>query len=156
MLKALTNEQRSRLEMIANDEFAIRQREVSRLKQEALEKWIKENTAKAEKNPLVKEFSKAYKLSQELGRKLRTKGISVSFVKAPNSYEPTVSLIRPSDYRSDGAASYPGLKEQTDKTKIDQDAFTRAKNEVMSVIWSMEKPFNECVKLIKDKVSKIK
>lgn len=152
----LTNDQRARLEQIARDEFAIRRREVSEQKTTDYNKWKDSEIKKMESSTLAKEYVKLRKQLDATIDKVSAKGFSIDMANG----KPHCGLRESMGYVSPGSSrklnQHPKVSEMKKKAQVDNDAFTRAMNEVLSVIWSMEQPFTACVRLIKDKVNAIK
>lgn len=152
-MKELTNDQRSKLEQIARDEFDIRKRELIALKTNEFSKWMEEENDKMKRSPMVKRYFRLRKEMNDILDKIVELGFSIG-----NDGE-TVIMLKHESWRgttNKKMGPHPKFEEMEKKTMIDKDAFTRALNEVLSVIWSMEKPFSECIKLIKEEVKKIK
>lgn len=151
----LSNEQRARLEQIANDEFAIKRNEVARAKMDEFNKWKDAEIKKMENSSLAKEYVKLRKQLDTTIDKICAKGFSVDMVngKAHCAIRESGGY---SGVQSRKINKHPKYDQMYKKAAVDNDAFTRAKNEVLSVIWSMEQPFSTCVKLIRDKVKSIR
>lgn len=152
MLKALSNEQRTKLEQITNDEFRIKQEEINKTKRLEFEDWKQKEIKKVENNKLVKEYVKTQEKAKKQFKELINKGISIGFPNSENN-KFTVCLLTET---YGNHTTYPGIIEKLESAKVDYNAFTRAKNEVLSIIWSMEQPFEQCVKLIQNKVNSLK
>ena len=154
MQKELSNDQRARLEQIARDEFRMKQNDISSEKSKAYQSWTKAEEAKVMKTKLFKDYMKAKNLSDRLYITGQKKGFNMMFKDSMNgSYKPCVQL-QTDGYR--GQAVYPGIKAQIEKTRANPNGYTRALNEVLAVIWSMEKPFRDCIALINKTVKAIK
>ena len=149
--KELSNDQRARLEQIAKDEFSIRQRELDITKQKTLNDWMAQEKSRMKKNPLVKQYLKLVNQTTAVQRQLNQKGFSIT----TNGHGEADLFMLTSNYGN----PHNNIKAYLAKTKacrIDRDVFTRGLNKVLSVIWSMEQPFSECIKLIEAEVKKIK
>ena len=153
MMKQLSNEQRARLEQIAESEFHIRWQELGNAKNKEYDAWYKAQITKAENDPLVKKLAKAFNEFNKIENAVLKKGINVSL--NIGSTKPTNVRLMENTMSND----YPGIREKRKAAGITQEqsnAYTRAKNETMAVIWSMEQSFDACLKLIKASVAKIK
>jgi len=155
MQKELSNDQRARLEQIARDEFRIKQSEVSAERNKAYQSWCEAEKAKVLKSKLFKDYIKARKTTDRLYDQGIKKGFSMMAKDRIGSNPSTPCVTLHSDGYG-GKPMYPGIKAQLEKTKNNPNGYTRALNEVLSVIWSMEKPFKECMALIHKTVKSIK
>ena len=156
MNKELSDDQRSRLEQIARDEFNIKQREISLKKQNELNEYVKKENAKIIKSDLAKKYLKLETELNKLKTQLQNKGFFINHSRLNGDYCLTTTIRLSTDtYSQENKKDSPYLiKYKT--AKINNDLFTRSLNKVLSVIWSMEKPFSECIKLIESEVKKIK
>lgn len=150
----LSNDQRARLEQITHDEFAIKMRELQNKKNEDYRKWVDAEIKKMETSELAKKYIKLRKELDSIIDKIANKGFTVDNVEG----KARCTLRESSGYGINNRKfpNHPQVEEMKKRARIDNDAFTRAKNEVLSVIWSMEQPFTACVNLIKNKVNSIK
>lgn len=158
-MKNLSNDQRSRLEQITHDEFQIRAREIQATKKKEHDDWLQKEKEKIMKSPEVKKLKNLYSEADKIKNKLRDKGITICTDQG-NAVSIGLNNSRGmTNYvgRQPGQLGiYKNYPEMLERTKVDHDAITRGRNEVLAVIWSMEKSFDACVKLIKEKVNKIK
>jgi hypothetical protein len=148
--KELSNDQRSRLEQIAHDEFSIRQREIQTEKQKALHEWQKAEVAKAKNSEAMKKYIKLRNESLAIVKKFNKAGFSISMNNNGN-----VDMHMITSSYSGETTAHPQFKARAEASNMNQDQFTRALNKVLSIIWSMEKPFSECIELINSEVKKL-
>lgn len=151
MQKELNNDQRSRLENIARDEFSMRQNEIHTEKMDALKFWKEKEINSFSKTALFKELVSSRKKYKSALKKINLKGFSISPVDLPIMNESNYSGIS-----DEIKIVHPQFNAQRAKTKQNPNEWRRALNEVLSVIWSMEKTFDACMSLIHKSVSKIK
>jgi len=159
--KALNNEQRTRLENIARDEFRFKESELVKAKQSVLNKWKETELAKINKDPLLKKYIAAGKERDKIVEVLSNKGYCVSNFNG--NQDAKIIFSNSGDYRYDPAtgknvqqSKHVKFEEMTEAAAVSRDVFTRAMNKVLAVIWSMEQSFTECLKLIETEVKKIK
>jgi len=150
-MKTLNNEQRIQLQKLADSEFDIRRRELVNASKTNVDDWIMNELTKINKESKLVRLKAIKKEESDIYEHYHDRGINLNNYKATglsvgckNGYD--------SIYHS---KPYKGYQETQDKLGFKQDAFERAKNSVLAIIWSMEKPFDECMKLIKDTVNKL-
>ena len=151
MQKELSNDQRSRLEQIARDEFQMRQSEVYKEKKETFLSWKRNEIKTFSKLAMAKEALAAQKKYFNLKQRIDKKGFSISADGLFTINETNYSGV--SDIKK---SVHPKFADERAKTNQDPNEWRRALNEVLSVIWSMEKTFEACMSLIHKSVSKIK
>lgn len=152
-MKLLSNEQRSRLEQIAESEFQIKWKEMCSARQKVFDDWYSAELAKVKRMPLIAKADKAFKEFKKLEAQITNHGIQVSF--NAGNHKPTIRLINDS-YDNRNYGKFKEMRNKAAITTEDSNAFTRAKNETLAIIWSMEQSFEACMKLIKQSVAKIK
>jgi hypothetical protein len=151
MNKELSNDQRARLEQIARDEFNIRQREVSITKRKVFDDWKAKECKRVEQSALVKRYAKLSQEMTTIRKRLNNAGFSIDCSDGRGNVK--VSMFT-STYG--GSVTIKGFQTRYQASIINNDSFTRGLNKVLAIIWSMERPFSECIKLIQAEVKKIK
>jgi len=153
-LRALTEEQRKRLEKITLEEFDIRRRELSDKKLKAFDAWRVGDIKEMKNTPLFKKFIKA---SNELER-LRGLFLSKGYYASRGDDLKDSFYLEHVTYTARNGRSckqHARYMIESAKTKPEKDKFTRAQNQVLAKIWSMEMPFDECIRLINEKASEL-
>lgn len=151
MNKELSNEQRTRLEKIAKDEFRMKKEEIETEKRNALNDWMDKEEEKILKTKECKELITLEKRKKELYKKIEKMGFQ------SNNLGPKIKFLMSTNRNCySNKKIHPEWKKRQMDAKMNDNKYTRNLNEVLAVIWSMEKPFSECMKLIKQKAKLIK
>jgi hypothetical protein len=154
-MKQLSNEQRVRLEQITHNEFSIRKNELTNAKNKEYTDWIAQEQKKMADSLLFKTYLKINTELERVKKQIKKRGFNVAMVNGRLG----ITINTNGTYSINGtdmSTVHPKCKEMLKKTYINQNDFTRGLNEVLAVIWSMEKPFSECLSLIKAKIKTIK
>ncbi len=157
-MKTLTNDQRQRLEQIANDEFRMRENEISTKKNKIFMDWQRAETDKVRKAADVKNIVTMTNKIKAIQAKYSKQGFSIATPTRTNDM--SISIAEYSSVDNYGSRppvkAHPKYNTMKAASRVNRDEFLRARNKVMTAIWSMEKPFAACVKLIEASVNKIK
>jgi hypothetical protein len=152
--KELSNDQRTRLEQIAKDEFNIRRREIGDQKSQAFNSWIKSECDKMKKSAMAKKYEKLLKEQTAIKHWFYKMGFVIN-INMDGSF--TLHMATSNGFSEQSKQRiHPKYAEKQKANQVNQDVFTRGLNKVLSVIWSMEKPFSECIALINEEVKNIK
>jgi hypothetical protein len=132
----------------------MRRSEVVNEKQKEFDDWKKAESDKMKASPLVKKYDKLRKDLRKIAKQIESKGFYVCYDDINMSL--SMKNYDERDSRTgEFKPAHPLIKAKQDKAKVNVNEFTRGLNEVLAVIWSMEKPFEECIKLIKSKVKSL-
>ena len=156
MQKELSNDQRARLEQIARDEFTMKRGEISQEKQNVLTAWKKAEIKRMEATPLFKKYVKLDSELEKASVAINKQGFSINNISG-GGLEAVINGTAYDCYtQSSRANEHPKYGAMEKASRTDANGFTRSLNEVLAVIWSMEKPFKECMALIASSIKKIK
>jgi hypothetical protein len=151
MKRELSNAQRARLEKIAKEEFEIRERELEKEKQKEYDAWEEKEIKDILATDLGKKYIKARDEKMNYLKTLGKKGFMEESCYTNFKHKLTLS-----DYTEHGRIKHPGLEKADAKCYVSKDDLKRELNKVITTIWKIEQPFEECVKLIENAAKNLK